>query len=98
MITRLEIIQGTREKCLEEFYKIVPTVFLQKGCIEYDAYVDSEDDRFNNIKRPDIVIFVEKWESIEALQHHSKSDVLKGFREKIRDIKVNSEYELLIRK
>ena len=50
------------------------------------------------VRRPDVVVFVEKWESIEDLQQHSKSDLLKGFRKKIRELRISSKYELLVKK
>lgn len=78
------------------FAAIAPDVRLEAGCIEYDLYRDSRDPRFDNEKQPDSVVICEKWESIEALQAHTRhSPVLDGFRLAVRDLKLESSYRLL---
>jgi quinol monooxygenase YgiN len=79
------------------FAAIAAAVRLESGCIEYDVYRDSTDTRFDNEKRPDTVVICEKWESIEALQAHTRhSSVLNQFRRVVKDIKIESRYRLLV--
>jgi quinol monooxygenase YgiN len=78
------------------FRQLAPRVRLEEGCLEYDIYLDSDDPRFDNEVRPDTVVLCEKWESIEALQQHTRSSAaLVEFRQAVKDIKVDSRYRLL---
>ncbi len=78
------------------FRAVAPQVRLEEGCLEYDIYQDSTDPRFDNEVRPDTVVICEKWESIEALQHHTRcSAALDEFRRQITDLKLESRYRLL---
>jgi quinol monooxygenase YgiN len=78
------------------FGALAPTVRREKGCIEYGIFVDSDDRRFDNEVRPDTVVLCEKWESIEALQEHTRSSTaLAEFRQAVKDIKLESHYWLL---
>jgi quinol monooxygenase YgiN len=78
------------------FGVLAPRVRREKGCIEYEIYVDSNDPRFDNEVRPDTVMLCEKWESIEALQQHTRSSLgLVEFRQAVKDIKLDSRYRLL---
>src|SRR5207253_107589 len=71
-------------------------VRLEEGCVEYDIYVDSDDARFDNEVRPDTVVLCEKWDSIEALQQHTRSSAaLVEFRQAVKNIKLESHYWLL---
>ena len=96
MITRVTLLTGKRTEYIEEFKKITGLVLKQQGCIEYDIYVDSTDERFDNPKRDDVVLLSEKWESIEDLQLHSRSAVMNEFRGRIKGLRANSSYELLL--
>jgi quinol monooxygenase YgiN len=87
---------GRVPEYLAAFSALAPRVRREKGCIEYDAYVDSDDPRFDNEVRPDTVVLCEKWESIEALQQHTRSSpALTEFRQAVKDIKLDSRYRLL---
>jgi len=88
--------EGMRDRYIREFDAIAPQVRQEPGCIEYNIYIDSGDDRFDNQKRSDTVFLCEKWESVDALQAHSKnSEPLAAFRETVRPIKISSTYELI---
>jgi quinol monooxygenase YgiN len=81
---------------LTAFGALAPRVRREEGCIEYDIYLDSNDSRFDNEIRPDTVVLCEKWESIEALQRHTRSSAaLVEFRQAVKDIKLKSYYWLL---
>ena len=96
MITRVTLLPGKRAEYIDEFKKIVGPVLEQQGCIEYDLYVDSTDQRFDNPKRDDVVVLSEKWEGIEDLQLHSRSAVMNEFRGRIKGLRASSTYELLV--
>ena len=87
---------GSVSDYVAAFSAIAPHVRLEAGCIDYNLYSDSTDPRFDNVVRSDTVVICERWESIEALQAHTRnSAVLEEFRGAVRDIKVESSYLLL---
>lgn len=87
---------GRAGEYMAAFLEIAAQVRSEEGCIEYGIYCDSTDERFDNEVRADTVMLCEKWESIEALQLHTRNSApLKGFREKVKDIKLKSRYRLL---
>jgi quinol monooxygenase YgiN len=96
LITRVTLVQGKRAEYIKEFKNIIDYVLKQKGCIEYDIYVDSTDQRFDNPRREDMVVLSEKWVSIEDLQEHSRSAVMNEFRGRIKGMRASSTYELLL--
>lgn len=95
MIYRVTTVSGMREEYLREFGKICNEVRMQKGCIEYDIYVDVMDPSFDNQRREDVAVVVEKWETLESLKEHTLSAIMNEFRQTVRDLKLISEYELL---
>jgi quinol monooxygenase YgiN len=87
---------GRANDYVSAFADLAIQVRREQGCIEYDIYRDSTDKRFDNEVRPDVLMLCEKWESIEALQQHTRSSAaLNKFREQVREIKVSSHYWLL---
>jgi quinol monooxygenase YgiN len=87
---------GRLSEYVAAFATMAREVRLEEGCIDYDLYRDVVDPRFDNKVRPDTVVFCEKWTSIEALQYHTKnSPALAEFRERVKDIKLESSYWLL---
>src|SRR4051794_34707823 len=86
---------GRAAEYISAFHALAPKVRLEPGCLEYDIYQDSTDKRFDNEVRPDTVVLCEKWESIEALQQHTKgSAALNEFRQAIKEMKRASQYLL----
>lgn len=70
---------GRREEVLTNVRAGLPRVHAEPGCIEYAVASDAEiDPRYaaavspglNTALGPDTLVFVEKWESLEALDAH----------------------------
>lgn len=96
LIVTVTTQQGRAGDYIAAFNAMAPRVRAEAGCLEYGIFVDSSDPRFDNEVRADTVVLCEKWESIEALQHHTKnSPALTEFRELVKDIKLGSGYRLL---
>lgn len=63
---------GMRDKILEAFRANVPAVRAEKGCIEYQATIDSDGVGSLQTKiGEDTFVVVEKWESLNALKAHA---------------------------
>ncbi len=95
MIVRITLVDGGASEYIEEYKRIVEEVKKEAGCIDYCLYLDHCDARFDNEKRENMVVFSEKWDSVDAIVRHSKSDLMKKFRERIAHLRVSSSYELL---
>jgi quinol monooxygenase YgiN len=54
------------EKVLELAKELVEATVQEQGCISYEMYQDEKD--------PKILIMVEEWETIEALNNHMASE------------------------
>jgi len=97
LIITVKTRPGRVAEYISAFTAMAPGVRSEDGCIEYGLFQDSTDPRFDNTVRPDTVMICEKWKSIEALQHHTRtSPALAEFKSKVSDIKLESSYVLLV--
>jgi quinol monooxygenase YgiN len=89
MIIVLAIIElhvGKRPDFLAEFQKIVPNVRAEKGCIEYFPAIDTASGLpVQGPARDEIVVVIEKWESIAALEAHLIAPHMMDYRPKVKD-------------
>ncbi len=95
MIVRVTLFTDKVNEYIHEFKNIAQYVRTEEGCLDYNLFVDAVDSRFNNEKREGVVVISERWESIDALIKHSKSQLMQNFREKVGKLRVSSSYELL---
>lgn len=79
--------RGQREDVLKIFQANTPAVRAEQGCIEYEATIDSSPTlKFQANYGPDTFVVVEKWESVEALDAHSKAPHMAVYGDKTRDM------------
>ena len=96
VIATLKVKPGARDQLLEEFKKLVPQVLNEQGCIEYGVAVDLETGLSSQIKNGlDTVIVVEKWKDLDALDLHSKASHMNTYREKVKDILLTTQLQIL---
>ena len=88
----VHVIASIRVKpgCLEQFLQIfkgnVPAVLAEAGCIEYRPTVDLETGFPRQSLEPEVVVIIEKWESLEALRTHLGAPHMAAYREKVKDL------------
>ncbi len=79
-----------KEGKVEEFKNLTKELIelsqKEEGCIEYDLYQD--------IKNPNVLTFIEKWESKEAIEKHKNSEHFTSTVPKIKSF--NEEGELTL--
>lgn len=96
VIASVELKQGKRNDFLDEFRDIVPLVCEEKGCLEYGPTVDvGTNISAQGDVREDIVTVVEKWESIEALEHHLIAPHMVEYRGKVKHMVVGTQLQIL---
>lgn len=78
---------GMRDKVLEVFRANVPAVRAKKGCIEYEATIDSDGVGSLQTKLgEDTFIVVEKWENLDALKAHAAAPHMAAYAAKTKDM------------
>lgn len=86
VIATITVKPGTREEILDAFRWLTPLVRAEDGCIEYGATVDVETTSpAQDGPRKNVIMVVEKWESVEALYAHSAAAHMAEYREKVKD-------------
>src|SRR4051812_48439599 len=86
VIATIELAPGTRDAFLAEFHKIVAPVRAEAGCLEYGPAVDvASGMAAQGPVRDDVVVVVEKWESVEALLAHSRAPHMAEYRGRVKD-------------
>jgi quinol monooxygenase YgiN len=86
VIATIRLVPGTRELFLKEFRLVTEHVRAEEGCIEYGAAVDEPTPLA--VQEPlgdDVVIVVEKWESVESLQAHTAAPHMTDYRQRVGD-------------
>ena len=87
VIATIDVTPGRRAAFLEQFYWVVPLVRAEEGCLEYGAAVDVPTTIAVQVApRPDTVIAVEKWSSVETLQAHLKAPHMAEYRVRVKDL------------
>ena len=96
VIASVEIVPGKRDEFLAHFHAVVPLVLKEQGCIEYGPTVDIETSiAAQGDTRDNLVVIVEKWESIEALEDHLIAPHMLEYRKKVKEIVVRSSLQIL---
>jgi quinol monooxygenase YgiN len=92
----IELHPGRRDDFLAEFYKVVPHVLAEEGCLEYSPTVDfATDIAAQPPVRDHVVTIVEKWESIEHLKQHLTAPHMMEYRPKVRDMIAKTSLAIL---
>ena len=96
VIASIALQPGTRDRFLREFARLEPEVHAEVGCIEYGAAVDLECGAPGQVPvRPDLVMVVEKWSSVETLAAHGVAPHMQTYRERVRDFVVGVSLQVL---
>jgi quinol monooxygenase YgiN len=86
VIATVELHAGKRAAFLAEFRQIVPVVHGEEGCLEYGSAVDIDAGlAVQGPPRPDVVVIIEKWSSLEALKKHLQAPHMIAYRPKVKD-------------
>jgi quinol monooxygenase YgiN len=87
VVAALRIKEGKLDDFVKLFKELAPKVRQEKGCIQYIATIDAEKTGVPiQTVQKDEVTFVEKWESVEALEAHMQTPHMKAQAEKEKGI------------
>ena len=96
VIATVEVAEGKRQAFLAEFRKVIPSVHAEKGCIEYGPAVDIPAGLpVGTPLRGNVVVIVEKWESLDDLRAHLAAPHMKVYRAAVKDIVKGMQVQVL---
>ena len=86
--------------CIDQFLPIlhenVPRVKAEEGCLAYDPSIDVDSGLpVQGAIRPNTVILVEAWTSLEALHAHLKTPHMAAYREAVKDYVTDVRLQVL---
>lgn len=92
----IELNPGKRDEFLQEFRRIIPAVRAETGCVEYVPTVDLPSNLgAQGPVRPDVVVVVEKWTSLETLQAHLVAPHMVEYRPKVKSLVARTTLQIL---
>jgi quinol monooxygenase YgiN len=87
VIATVDVAEGKRPDFLKAFYKVIPHVRAEKGCIEYGPAVDLPTGiPVQEPVRESTVVIIEKWADLDALKVHLVAPHMKPYREAVQSI------------
>ena len=93
---RITLNPGCRTAFLAEFHRLMPAVHAEVGCLEYGPAVDATTDLPRQLRLGDeVVLIVEKWDSLAALKAHLVAPHMTPYRERVKDLVVGTELFVL---
>lgn len=96
VIALIEVTPGRRDEFLAKFRDLVPKVRAEKGCLEYGPTVDLPSALTAQTPVGDhMVVVVEKWDSVQALEDHLAAPHVLAYRQTVEDIVVDVTIHVL---
>ncbi|MBD3675097.1 MAG: antibiotic biosynthesis monooxygenase [Planctomycetaceae bacterium] len=95
VVAQISLKPGCRSRFLEEFHKLVPLVHAEEGCLEYGPAIDAETPITAQKTDPDLVVVIEKWESVPHLEAHLVADHMNAYRETVKDLVAGTSLQIL---
>jgi quinol monooxygenase YgiN len=96
VIATIELNPGVRRRFLEEFARIVPLVHAEDGCLEYGPAVDLHTGLTAQPPlRDDVVVVVEKWRDLPALEAHLAAPHMTDYRARVKSLVVGITLHVL---
>ena len=96
VIATIELNPGVRRRFLEEFARIAPLVRAEEGCLEYGPAVDLPTGLAAQPPlRDDVVVVVEKWRDLPALEAHLAAPHMTDYRTRVKSLVVATTLHVL---
>ena len=96
VLATVRVVAGRRDDFLAAFHSVVPLVRAEQGCLEYGPAVDLPTGiSAQGTPRADVVVVVEKWSDLAALRAHLEAPHMRDYREKVRQLVVSTDLQVL---
>lgn len=96
VIATISVKSGRRDAFLAEFHRVVPAVLAEDGCLAYGPAVDvASGIPIQPAPRADVVVVIEQWRDLPALQAHLVAPHMAGYRERVKDLVAGVQLQVL---
>jgi quinol monooxygenase YgiN len=96
VIATVQCVPGRRADFLREFHAVVPLVRAEEGCLDYGPAVDvASGVSAQPPVRDDVVVVVERWTDLAALQAHLVAPHMHSYRAKVKDLVLGTQLLVL---
>jgi quinol monooxygenase YgiN len=96
VIATISLAPGVRDEFLRHFHALMPSVHAEVGCIEYGPTVDvTSKIAAQAAVRPDVVVVVEKWADLAALEAHLVAPHMTSYREAVKSLVTGVDLRIL---
>ncbi|HEX5442173.1 MAG TPA: putative quinol monooxygenase [Pirellulales bacterium] len=96
VLATIQAAPGRRADLLREFHALLPQVRAEKGCIEYGPAVDVPTKiPAQPAPRPDVLVMVERWQDLHALEAHLAAQHMADFRAKTKELVAQIQIQVL---
>ncbi len=87
VIATITLKPGTRGEFLSHFAWVTPLVRAEDGCLEYQATTDLPTGlAVQPPERPDVVVVVEKWQTVDHLKVHLTAPHMTEYRVRVKEL------------
>jgi quinol monooxygenase YgiN len=96
VLATIETVAGRRDDLADVFRDLTPKVRAEKGCIEYTPMIDTPSGlAAQGPLRENVLVVVEKWESVAALQAHLNTPHMAEFGKQTAALRVGISLQVL---
>lgn len=96
VLASISVAPGRREAFLAEFHRVVPAVLAEDGCLAYGPAVDVVSGiAIQPPERRDVVVVIEQWRDLAALNAHLVAPHMAGYRERVKDLVTGVQLQVL---
>ena len=96
VLATIEVAPGRRDEFLAAFKELVPKVLAEEGCVEYGPWIDVPTElRSQGDERADVVVVIEKWESLDAMERHLIAPHMLDYRKNVKPMVAATSLQVL---
>jgi quinol monooxygenase YgiN len=96
VIATMEVAAGRRQELLGLLQSVMPKVRAEPGCIEYAPMIDIRSGiSLQGPVRGNVVVLIEKWESVDALKAHLKTLHMVEYFEQVEELQLSLDLQIV---
>lgn len=96
VLATIQAAPGRRADLLREFHALLPHVRAEKGCVEYGPAIDvATQIQAQPAPRPDVLVMIERWQDLPALEAHLAAPHMVDFRAKAKHLIASIQIQVL---
>ena len=96
VIARITTKPGHRQAFLAEFHRLIPSVLAEEGCVQYTPTIDALTGlEAQQLAGENVVVIIEQWASVPALQAHLAAKHMAAYRERVKDFVDHVQLEVM---